>query len=137
MVEITSMSKTYKMSILLSFYNRGELKININDEDIYVSMRDFYSKGSNAIDMIEDKSTLSFKEWDKSKYVKKAKENPIKFLQKTHGDFFYTEGNNFCLNKGLEVYKSNKIFIENFKDAIDLRTMQYYKNRFDNKGKDE
>lgn len=137
MVETTGMSKTYKMPILLAFYNHGKLKLKINDEDMYVSMRDFYSKGSNAIDMLQHKSTLNFKEWDESKYIKLAKDKPIKFLQKTHGDFFYTEGGYFLLNRELEAFKSSKIFIENFKDAIDLRTMQYYKNRFDNNGKDE
>lgn len=31
------MSKTYKIPVLLAFYNDGNIKLNINDEDIYRS----------------------------------------------------------------------------------------------------
>ncbi|WDU82377.1 hypothetical protein [Caloramator sp. Dgby_cultured_2] len=48
---------------------------------------------------------------------------------KTHGDFFYREGEYFCLNEELEAFINNKYFIKHFKDAVDFRIKQYYKER--------
>ncbi|MTI64979.1 MAG: NgoFVII family restriction endonuclease [Firmicutes bacterium] len=128
-IETTNMAKTYKMPILLAFYNNGNIKMKINYDDIYISFYEFYSKGSNGIDMIRHKSTVNYKNWGKKEYVKLAIRNPIKYLNKTHSDFFYKEDSLFCLNKELEKYITNPIFVEHFKDAIDLRTKEFYKNR--------
>lgn len=133
MIENTSMSKTYKMPVLLAFYNDGNIKLNINDEDIYRSFKKFYQKGSNGIDMLRDKSTANYKEWNQKQYVKLARSRPIKFLSKTHSKFFHKEEELFCLNKELEKYINNKAFITHFKDAIELRTKQFYKERLLNK----
>ncbi len=64
-IETTSMSKTYKLPVLLAFYNNGNMKLKINDEDLYKSFKEFYSNGSNGVDMLKDKSTFKFKTWDK------------------------------------------------------------------------
>ena len=82
MIETTSMSKTYKMPVLLAFYNDGDIKMEISEDDIYKSFYDFYRKGSNKVDMLKDKSTRDFMNWDKKKYISLAKNNPIKFLLK-------------------------------------------------------
>lgn len=88
MIETTSMSKTYKMPVLLAFYNYGDVKMEISEDDIYKSFYNFYRKGSNKVDMLKDKGTREFETWDKKKYVSLANNNPIKFLLKTHGEFF-------------------------------------------------
>ena len=46
-IENTRMSKTYKMSVFLAFYNSGDMKLEINDNDLYKSFKEFFSKGSN------------------------------------------------------------------------------------------
>ena len=65
MIETTSMSKTYKMPVLLAFYNNGDIKMDIDEEDIYKSFYEFYQQGSNKVDMLKDKSTKDFMEWDR------------------------------------------------------------------------
>ena len=37
------------------------------------------------------------------------------------------------LNKELEKFFNNKEFVNSVKDAIDFRTKEYYKNRFEHK----
>lgn len=136
MIETTSMSKTYKMPVLLSFYNNGKLKMEVNEEDIYKSFRDFYEKGSNGVDMLQHKATKDFKKWGKKEYLKLAKENPVKFLIKTHGDFFKKkDGAVIALQEDIKSYLENEEFKKHFKDAIELRTKVYYKTRFENKNK--
>ncbi|MDU6296187.1 DEAD/DEAH box helicase family protein [Clostridium celatum] len=136
MIETTAMSKTYKMPILLAFYNDANIKMEITEEDIYKNFYDFYRKGSNKVDMLRDKGTKDFMSWDKKNYITLAKNNPVKFLIKTHGDFFKVKENCvMALQDDLKELINNKAFIEHMKDAIDFRVESYYKNRFFNKEK--
>ena len=127
------MSKTYKIPVLLAFYNNGEMKLEIDDEDLYRSFKEFYNKGSNGFDMLKDKSTSKFKTWPKKEYVSLARKNPIHFLCKSSSEFFTIEEGKVCLNNELKKYLDNNIFLKNVKDAIDFRTKEYYKYRFNNK----
>ena len=133
MIETTAMTKTYKMPLLLAFYNEGNIKMEITEEDIYKSFYNFYHKGSNKVDMLKDKSTRDFENWEKKDYIKLAKNNPIKFMLKTHGDFFKEKENNIiALQEELKEIIKNKSFKENMKDAIEYRVEDYYKNRIFN-----
>lgn len=136
MIETTSMSKTYKMPVLLAFYNYGDVKMEISEDDIYKSFYNFYRKGSNKVDMLKDKGTRKFETWDKKKYVSLANNNPIKFLLKTHGEFFKEkEQCLIALQDDLKDIISNEAFKKHMKDSIDFRVESYYKNRFFNRKK--
>ena len=136
MIETTSMSKTYKMPVLLAFYNDGDIKMEISEDDIYKSFYNFYRKGSNKVDMLKDKGTREFETWDKKKYVSLANNNPIKFLLKTHGEFFKEkEECLIALQDDLKDIINNEAFKKNMKDSIDFRVESYYKNRFFNRKK--
>lgn len=136
MIETTSMSKTYKMPVLLAFYNYGDIKMEISEDDIYKSFYNFYRKGSNKVDMLKDKGTREFENWDKKKYVSLANNNPIKFLLKTHGEFFKEkEQCLIALQDDLKDIINNEAFKKNMKDSIDFRVESYYKNRFFNRKK--
>lgn len=132
-LETTSMSKSYKMPLLLGFYNEGNLKFKLNEDDIYIWFKSFYSKGSNGIDMTRHKSTRNYKTWGKREYVNLSKENPQKFLTKTNPEFFRQDMGDFCLNIELAEYANNQSFLDNFKDAVDYRTRRYYKERLEEK----
>ncbi|MGL4108433.1 DEAD/DEAH box helicase family protein [Clostridium sp. LP20] len=131
MIETTSMSKTYKMPILLAFYNDGNVKMKIDEEDVYQSFYKFYHKGSNKVDMLRHKGTSDFESWGKSKYVKLAKDNPIKFLIKTHGDFFRSgDGYLIGIYEDMKDVIRDESFVEHMRDAVEYRTEKYYKDRF-------
>ena len=132
-IETTSMSKTYKLPVLLAFYNNGDMKLKIDDEDLYRSFENFYSKGSNSVDMYKDKATSGFKTWGKKQYVSLARKNPIHFLCKSSSEFFYLDGDYVCLNEELRKYFDNDDFVKHVSDAIEFRTKEYYKNRFESK----
>ena len=131
-IETTSMTKSYKMPILKAFYNNGNIKTEITDEDVFKAMHEFYSINSNAVDMIKDKTTKKYKSWSKKDYIKLANKNPIKFLNKTHGEFFIKkEGCALALSEDLKDFITLKSFIKHFKDIIEYRTVTYYKSRFE------
>lgn len=135
-LETTRMTKSYKMPILLAFYNGGNIRMEITDEDVYRSMHEFYSNPSNGVDMLKDETSKNYKSWISDDYIKLAHEKPIKFLNETHGKFFIKkEGFALALNEELRDYISRESFIEHFKDIIEYRTITYYKTRFEKGGK--
>lgn len=133
-LETTNMTKSYKMPVFLAFYNDGNIRMEITDEDIYKSMHEFYSKPSNGADMAKDRATENYKNWTMKEYVSLAKRNPVKFLNKSSGEFFIKkEGCVLALNEDLKEYIKSESFIEHFKDIIDYRTLYYYKTRYEEK----
>lgn len=128
-IETTEMSKTYKMPILLAFYNKGDFKLRINEDDIYKSMKEFYENPSNGQDLLASKSTKDYKNWDKSKYIKKAKEMPLKALMNTGSEFFKMDEDEFVLTDKLKDFINNESFKKNVLDAINMRVIEFYKNR--------
>ena len=131
-MEQTSMTKSYKMPILKAFYNDGDIKMTITDDEVYKSMKEFYEYKSNGVDMLKDNSSKDYQNWGKKQYLSLAKRNPIKFLNKTHGEFFIKkEGYALALSDDLKDYIHLESFIEHFKDIIEYRTISYYKSRYE------
>ena len=122
MIEKTSLSKTYKLPTFLAFIQNGVLQLKIDDDDLYRAFLDFYSK---------DKGTANFKEWGKKEYVKLARKNPVHFLCQSESHFFSKDDQRVCLHSNLKPYQDNPLFIDHVKDAIDLRTQEFYKTRLE------
>ncbi|MEF9992200.1 MAG: hypothetical protein RSD77_08190 [Romboutsia sp.] len=61
------------------------------------------------------------------------RKNPVKFLCKSSSKFFYVEGDYVCLNESLGEFLNNRYFLESVDDAIEFRTKQYYKDKFESK----
>lgn len=131
MIEKTSMSKTYKLPTILAFIKNDHLELKINDEDLYESFKDFYSHGSNAVDLLRDKNSQTFKEWGKAEYVKLARKNPVHFLCQSESEFFSSDDEFMYLTNSLAPYQENLLFIQHIKDAIELRKQEFYKNRLE------
>lgn len=131
MIEKTSMSKTYKLPTILAFIKNGRLELKINDDDLYESFKDFYSHGSNAVDLLRDKNSQTFKEWGKAEYVKLARKNPVHFLCQSESEFFSSDEAFMYLTNSLAPYQENLLFIQHIKDAIELRKQEFYKNRLE------
>lgn len=122
------------MPIFKAFYNNGNIKTEITDDDVYNSMHEFYNNSSNGVDMLKDKSTKNYKAWGKKEYVSLAKRNPIKFLNQSAGEFFIKkDGCALALSDDLKYFIKLESFIEHFRDIIEYRTLYYYKTRFEAK----
>ncbi|MGQ9856550.1 MAG: DEAD/DEAH box helicase family protein [Fervidobacterium sp.] len=128
-IEKTTMTKSYKMPVLLAFYNNGHPKLCVTPDDIYMSFKEFYSSPANAVDLKMHSSTKDFETWGKDEWVKLSRKNPEHYLEQTHGEFFGRKGELFCLNEQLERFLDNPAFVEHFRDSIEYRTIRYYKER--------
>lgn len=130
-IENTAMSKTYKMPVLLAFYNGSAMKLAIDDDDLYQSFKSFYEKGSNRVDLLRDKTTANAMGWGQKEYVSLARRNPVHFLAQSAGEFFFLNGEAFCLAPELDAFVTNPVFVGHFKDIIDYRTKRFYKERLE------
>ena len=102
----------------------------ITDDDVYREFNDFYNNASNGVDMLKDKNTKNYRSWGKRQYLSLARRNPIKFLNKSAGEFFIKrEGCELALADELEDYIHLETFKKHFKDIIEYRTLYYYKTR--------
>jgi superfamily II DNA or RNA helicase/HKD family nuclease len=130
-IENTAMTKTYKMPVLLAFYNGSAMKLAIDDDDLYRSFKSFYEKGSNRVDLLRDKSTANAMGWGQKEYVSLARRNPVHFLAQSAGEFFFLNGETFCLAPELDAFVTNPVFVGHFKDIIDYRSKRFYKERLE------
>ena len=131
-IETTNMTKSYKIPIFLAFYNDGNMKMEISDDDVYREMCKFYNNASNGVDMLKDKNTKDYKSWGKKHYLSLARRNPIRNLNKTSGKYFIKkEGCELALSDELKDFIHLETFKQHFKDIIDYKTLYYYKTRFE------
>lgn len=127
MIETTSMTKSYKMPILLAFYNEGNIKLNISSTDIYNSFVSFYNIPTNTIDMQKDSTTKDFLSWNKEKIIALALKNPLHAFANTHKNFFtIQEDGSFSLTQELLYASKSSVFASHIKDAISYRLADYY-----------
>lgn len=131
LLETTQMTKSYKMPVLLAFYNDGNIKMEIDEDDIYRSYMKFYNSANNWKDLEKDKGTSDFKSWDKKRCVSEALKNPVKFLMESGKGFFVKkEGTVLALNGQLREAIKQAGFAGQMKDVIEYRTMDYYRKRY-------
>lgn len=126
-IKTTSMSKSYKIPLFWAFYNQGNIQLKINEDDIYKSFKEFYSKEENSIDLRGQKNTDNYKNWSKNDYIKFVKERPIKYLSEGTPEYFYKEDKLFCISEKIEKYINNQEFKEAFRNAIESLEKKYFK----------
>lgn len=132
LLETTQMSKSYKMPVLWAFYNSGNIKMEIDEDDIYRSYMRFYNTANNWRDLEKDKGTSDFRTWDKKRCVSEALKNPVHFLtQSGKGFFVKRESAVLALNRQLQDAVQQPGFAEQMKDVIQYRTMDYYRKRYE------
>jgi superfamily II DNA or RNA helicase len=138
-LENTSMSKMYKIPVVMAFFyndtNETMKPIELftlvaTEEALYQSFKSFYeSSGQNALDMYQHAGTRDFKTWRRDQYLKTIYDNPVKFLCRTHPDFFEPEGRNLKLNDGLSTLLKDEIFVRHVKDTLEFRRLEFLRNR--------
>lgn len=131
LIETTDMQKVYKMPILYAFYNQGNIKSAITDEDVLSTWKEFFNKNKNWKDFASDMTYDKYLKITDKQHLAKAKTMPIKYL-KASGKGFFVEKENFALalNENLNDIIKNKVFVDNMRDVLEYRTIEYYRRRY-------
>lgn len=76
LLETTDMQKVYKMPILLSFYNDGNIRMAVTDEEILHAWKKFFSDGTNWKDLKEGITYKQFQKMTDRQHLSKARSMP-------------------------------------------------------------
>lgn len=136
LIETTDMQKVYKMPVLYSFYNNGNVRLAVTEEELLKSWKEFFDAGTNWKDFPGVTSLEEYKRIADKQHVTKAKNMPVKFLKASGKGFFIDkEGCVIAIRDDLKEIIKNDAFKAHMKDIIEYRTMEYYRRRYVGKEK--
>ena len=130
-LETTDMQKVYKMPVLYSFYNNGDVRLAVTDSELVKSWRSFFDTDMNWLDLSSDITYETYKKISDKQHLSKAKTMPIKFLKASGKGFFIDkDGYAAAIRDELKDIIHLPAFIHHMKDILDYRTMEYYRRRY-------
>ena len=131
LIETTNMSKVYKMPVLMAFYNKGQMRMAVTEEQLLASWKEFFGNGTNWKDLDRGITYEQYKAIPDRDHVKKILQMPVHFLQESGKGFFVQkEGYALALREELESVIRDPAFVGHVKDVIEYRTMDYYQRRY-------
>lgn len=131
LIETTDMQKVYKMPILYGFYNDGNVRLTVTDEEVLESWKKFFNRGTNWKDFPNVTSYTEYQKITDKQHLNKAKSMPIKFLKASGKGFFVDEdGYALAIREDLADVIGLHAFKAQMKDIIEYRTMEYYRRRY-------
>lgn len=95
-IETTEMQKVYTMPILYSFYNQGNIRLAVTDEEVLESWKEFFDTGTKWKDFPNVNTYEDYKKVTDKQHLSKAKRMPIRFL-KASGKGFFVEKDGYAL----------------------------------------
>lgn len=114
-----------------SIFVKGNIKSAITDEDVLSVWKEFFSKNKNWKDFASDMTYDKYLKITDKQHLAKAKSMPIKYLKASGKGFFVEkEGFALALNENLNEIIKNKVFVDNMKDVLEYRTIEYYRRRY-------
>ena len=130
-LETTNMTKVYKMPVLMAFYNNGNMRLDVTDAQLLDAWKTFFDQNGNWKDLDKNISYEKYKSISDKAHLKKILTMPVHFLQESGKGFFMKrDGFAISLSGELEKYLGNPVFVEQVKDIIEYRAMDYYRRRY-------
>lgn len=134
LMETTDMQKVYKMPILYSFYNHGDIRMAVTEQEVLAHWKEFFDTGTNWKDFEPNITYEAYKTMTDRQHLSKARTMPIHFLKASGKGFFIDkEGFAIALREDLQPYLHNKSLAQHMKDILEYRTMEYYRRRYTEK----
>lgn len=133
LIETTNMTKVYKMPVLMAFYNHGDIRMEVTEQQLLVSWKEFFSTGTNWKDLDKDMTYEKYMAISDKEHINKILKMPVHFLQESGNGFFVKrDGCALALSEKLQDVIDNPVFVDQMRDVIRYRTMDYYQRRYRN-----
>jgi superfamily II DNA or RNA helicase/HKD family nuclease len=131
LLENTSMSKVYKMPVLMAFYNHGNILMEVSEEQLLSSWKEFFLTGTNWKDLDKNMTIQKYNSISDKEHLKKILSMPVHFLLESGKGFFVKkDGVAIGLREELRPLIDNPVMVCQMKDVIDYRAMDYYQRRY-------
>ena len=119
------------MPILMAFYNHGNVRMEVSEDQLLTNWKEFFSTGTNWKDLDTDLTYESFCSIPDKAHLKKIMQMPVHFLERSGKGFFVKrQGSALALCEELRHVITQPEFARQMKDVIDYRTMDYYQRRY-------
>lgn len=130
-IETTNMTKVYKMPVLMAFYNHGDIRMEVTEQQLLASWKEFFSTGTNWKDLDKDMTYEKYMAISDKEHINKILKMPVHFLQLSGSGFFVRrDGCALALSEKLQDVIDNPVFVDQMRDVIRYRTMDYYQRRY-------
>lgn len=131
LIETTNMTKVYKMPVLMAFYNHGDIRMEVTEQQLLASWKEFFSTGTNWKDLDKDMTYEKYMAISDKEHINKILKMPVHFLQLSGSGFFVRrDGCALVLSEKLQDVIDNPVFVDQMRDVIRYRTMDYYQRRY-------
>ena len=131
LIETTNMTKVYKMPVLMAFYNHGDIRMEVTEQQLFASWKEFFSTGTNWKDLDKDMTYEKYMAISDKEHINKILKMPVHFLQLSGSGFFVRrDGCALALSEKLQDVIDNPVFVDQMRDVIRYRTMDYYQRRY-------
>ena len=125
------MTKVYKMSILMAFYNHGDVRMEVTETELLANWKEFFSTGTNWKDLDIEITYEQYCKISDKDHIKKIIKMPVNFLLKSGKEFFVKrEGSVLALRDEMKEIIKHPVLAEQMKDVIEYRAMDYYRRRY-------
>lgn len=133
LIETTKMSKVYKMPVLMAFYNHGDIRMEVTEQQLLASWKEFFSTGTNWKDLDKDMTYEKYMAISDKEHINKILKMPVNYLQLSGDGFFVKrDGCALALSEKLQDVIDNPVFVDQMRDVIKYRTVDYYQRRYRN-----
>ena len=131
LLENTNLSKVYKMPVLMAFYNNSDVLMEVSEKQLLSSWKEFFSTGTNWKDLDKSMTLQKYNDISDKDHLKKILAMPVHFLLESGKGFFIKNDDVILgLREELRPLIDNPVMIQQMKDVIDYRTMDYYQRRY-------
>ena len=131
LLENTNMSKVYKMPVLMAFYNNSYVLMEVSEKQLLSSWKKFFSTGTNWKDLDKSMTLQKYNDISDKDHLKKILAMPVHFLLESGKGFFIKNDDVILgLREELRPLIDNPVMVQQMKDVIDYRTMDYYQRRY-------
>ena len=130
-LETTSMTKVYKMPVLMAFYNDGDIQTDLTATQLLQAWKQFFDQNRNWKDLDKQITYEKYKAMSNKDHLKKIISMPVHFLLESGKGFFEEKsGYVISLRSELQSWVKNEALKEQMKDIIEYRAMDYYRRRY-------
>lgn len=131
LIETTNMTKVYKMPVLMAFYNHGDIRMEVTEQQLLASWKEFFSTGTNWKDLDKGMTYEKYTAISDKEHINKILKMPVNYLQLSGDGFFVKrDGCALALSEKLQDVIDNPVFVDQMRDVIRYRTMDYYQRRY-------
>ncbi len=131
LIETTNMTKVYKMPVLMAFYNNGQMRMAVTEQELLEAWKQFFGNGTNWKDLERNITLEKYKQISDKEHIRKIIQMPVHFLKES-GKCFFVDKENYALalREELRPVIGDRAFVAQVKDVIEYRTMDYYQRRY-------